>query len=68
MLDIIGIVEYTVLYLHCLFYHKLFLCPTSSLSDVIIIVFTYDVILLINMILLWLHNAVYFRYFDYVLH
>ena len=68
MLNIIELVEHVVLYLYCLFHRKLFLRISSLLSDMIINVFNYDVVILINMILLWLRHAMYVRYFDYVLH
>ena len=49
-----------------LFCRKLFLRPSFLLSDVNIYVFTHDVLRLNNMLLLWLRNAMYVRYFDYV--
>ena len=49
MLDIIGLAECVVLYLYCLFRHKMFLGLASLIINMIIIVFNYDVILLINM-------------------
>ena len=59
MLDIIGRAECVVLYLHCLLYCKLFLHLASLIYNVIITMFNYDVIMLINMLLLWLQNAMY---------
>ena len=68
MMDIIGLAECVVLYLYCLFRHKLFLLLASLISDMIITVFNYDIIMLINVLLLWLRNSMYAHYFDYVLH
>ena len=67
-MDIIELVECVILYLYYLFHRKLFLHLASLLSDMIITMFNYGIVLLINMLLLWLHHAMYVRYFDYVLH
>ena len=50
---------------------KLFLLPTYFLSVMIITMFTvitYDVVMLITILFLCLHIALYVRYFGYVLH
>ena len=67
MMGIIGHVESVILSSYCLFRGKLFLRLASLLFDMIIIVFNYDVVMLINTLFLWLHNSMYARYFDYVL-
>ena len=59
--------SYSIALLIC---HKMFLCPISFHSVRIItmfIVFTYNVVMLITMLFLWLRIVLYVRYFDYVL-